>query len=87
MVVFHNGNKKFPLPFKLHENPISAELKQARIFSHDVHNMNALKTWHQITMTITFEDVKTGENFGQDCILERRETDDDLMNWRFAYIE
>lgn len=72
VVLANLKNKSVPLGFQLLKNPVSAKIKQARIFSLDTHNMNSNITWHQLVVRYGFEDEE-GNTVYKHNVLERRE--------------
>jgi hypothetical protein len=86
VVLANLKNSKVPLGFNLHQNPVSAKIRQARIFSLDTHNMNSAITWHQLVVRYGFED-ENGNTIYRDNVLERREDEQENRLWRITHIE
>lgn len=86
VVLAHMKNPKIPLGFQLLENPLSASIRQARIFSLDTHNMNTAVTWHQLIVRFEFEAEK-GQRLIRHNVFERREDEQEQRLWRIAHIE
>lgn len=86
VVLAHMKNDKIPLGFQLLENPVSASIRQARIFSLDTHNMNTAVTWHQMIVRFDFEQ-ENGQKVSKHNVFERREDEQEQRLWRIAHIE
>lgn len=86
IVLAHMKDSKCPLGFVLHKHPVSAKIKQARIFSLDTHNMNSAVTWHQLVIEFGFKN-KDGSKFYKHNVFERREDETETRQWRITHIE
>lgn len=80
-------NPSYPLPFTLYKEVVDAELVQARIFSHDIHNFNSIQTWHQMTMKFQVKDEETGDILEKYNVFERRESDNDHRLWKICHLD
>ena len=56
-----------------------------RIYS--LHKLNPNQIWHQITLKYVFFDTESKKEVEKYNVLERRESDSSINDWRICYIE
>ena len=81
---------KLQMPFRFYSHILGVDIRHgrqsspARIFSHDLHNMNNFVTWHQIATRFRVE--LEGKPRDQLVVFERRESDTEHFSWKLCHL-